>query len=424
VGGRGLVWILGGGYRGGWGEAHGEGDAFAAAGVLVVSFNYRLGALGFTHLAGVFGDSERDAGACGLLDQIAALRWVSRNVAAFGGDPRRVTIYGVSAGGKSVGNLLASPAAAGLFSQAISASGGADHVATPEVGAELARRLLAELDDPDPEELRRIPAREIFAAQERILSGIEGVWVWRPTVHPEVLPAIPIGLIAQGSAAGVRLLLGTGGNEATTFEVLLRVEGAAPGAATAPADEVLGGILGATGQAALLEAIGRGRGLSDPDAQKLAAMGEERYGIPSQRLADAQAGFADVYRYRYDAVTPGLPESMRAGHGTEVPMVWQLATDPFGNPISGVATPAQKRLGQAMHDAWVSFVRTGFPSAEGLPTWPRYDPDVRAVMIFDDEPRVEEDPRRDERLAWGDASWPSGTWFPIPDRAALAGAGA
>src|SRR6185312_607635 len=99
--------------------------------------------------------------------------------------------------------------------------------------------------------------------------------------------------------------------------VLLQAQGSPPDTVTAPADEVLGRILGADGEAALLAAIGRGRGLSDLADQKLAAMGEERYGIPSQRMADAQAGFADVYRYRFDSVSPGMPDSMLGGHGTD-----------------------------------------------------------------------------------------------------------
>src|SRR6266496_3100273 len=126
-----LFWLHGGGYRVGHGEQVGEGEEFARTGIVVVTVNYRLGSLGFLYLAELFGESELDSGVCGLLDQIAALRWVHRNIAAFGGDPGRVTVYGVSAGAKSVGNLLSSPESTGLFAKVISSSGGADHVATP-----------------------------------------------------------------------------------------------------------------------------------------------------------------------------------------------------------------------------------------------------------------------------------------------------
>ncbi|HEY3608412.1 MAG TPA: carboxylesterase family protein [Pseudonocardiaceae bacterium] len=406
-----LVWLHAGGYLIGSGTMFGEGRAFADAGIVMVTLNYRLGALGFAHLGGIFGDVEADAGICGLLDQIAALRWVRDNIAAFGGDPRRVTIYGVSAGGKSVGNLLSSPAARGLFNQAIASSGGADHVATTETGTRLASRLLDELDRKDIHDLREIGGAEILAAQQRIRTGTEATWIWRPTIHPLVLPVVPTEAIARGSAAGVRLMAGNGGNEASTYPAMLGANGIE--VATAPADDVLPAILGSEGAATLLETIGRSRGLDNVTDRKLAAMGDERYAIPTQRMADAQSTHGNVYRYRFDVTSPGYPPAVNGGHATEVPMVWHntAATPGMTEPID----PARARLGDQLHQVWVNFVHTGVPSADGLPSWPRYDTTTRPVLILDDHSHIENDPRREERLAWGTASWPSGTWFPIPD---------
>jgi para-nitrobenzyl esterase len=148
-----LVWVHGGGYVQGTGsgEPVGDGVALARRGLAVISVSYRLGALGFLHLADVAGSDLADSGVAGFLDQVAALRWVHANVAAFGGDPRRVTVYGISAGAKSVANLLASPLTASLISRAISGSGGAEHVASPGQGARLRRRFLRELGLADDE---------------------------------------------------------------------------------------------------------------------------------------------------------------------------------------------------------------------------------------------------------------------------------
>ncbi|RSM82474.1 carboxylesterase/lipase family protein [Kibdelosporangium aridum] len=378
-----LFWLHGGGYRTGSGIQAGEGEAFARAGIVVVTVNYRLGALGMTYLAGIFGPGEPDAGVCALLDQVAALRWVRANIGAFGGNPQRITVYGVSAGAKSVGNLMASPMSRNLFSQAIISSGG-DHVATPEQGTRVARRLIDELGTKD---LRSVPAEDILAAQERILTGMASVWLWRPTIHPTALPATPTSLIAAGSAAGIRLMIGHNGNEAATFSAFLGDE------AIAPVDDVLTEIFGNT---KILDTYRDTRGA---DAAKIAVMSDERYGIPTQRLADAQAPHSRVYRYRIDIAQPGVPHFLDGAHGMELGMVW--------NPPAQASLPREITAAQ-IHEAWVNFIEDGIP----LPSWPPYG-ETRPVLVFDEDPHVEFDPNRRERLAWGDVSWQPGAWFPF-----------
>ncbi|TCO58257.1 carboxylesterase/lipase family protein [Actinocrispum wychmicini] len=386
-----LFWVHGGGYRTGSGNQLSEGAAFARAGIVVVTINYRLGALGVAHLGGIFGPAEQDAGVGGLLDQIAALRWVRQNIGAFGGDPARITVYGVSAGGKSVGNLMASPLSRNTFHQAIISSGG-DYLASPEQGTAVARRLLAELDLRDMRSLRAVPGEEILAAQERILTGLSAVWLWRPTPTPRVLPDRPTTLIHDGVAAGTRLMIGTNGNEAALFAAFLGEE------ATAPATDVLTEIFGDT---RILDTYARTWG---EDNAAVAAMGDERFGIPSQRLADAQARHAPVYRYRIDIAQPGMPHFLDGAHGMELAMVWRVPPQ-----LAGAAPePARERAAELVHQAWVDFVRTGVPS----PDWPRYSAD-RPVFVFDEDSHVEMDPRRADRLAWGDVSWQPGTWFPV-----------
>jgi acetyl esterase/lipase len=171
-----LFWIHGGGYEMGHGtDQAGDGAAFASShGLVVVTFNYRLGALGFFDVPG-----ERPAGALGLHDQIAALRWTHENIAGFGGDPCQITVYGLSAGGKTVTNLLASPLTRGLIARAAESSGG-DHLKNPEQARDLAGRFLSALGTTS-HRLRAVPARDILAAQLAIAEPPRSSWIWRPS---------------------------------------------------------------------------------------------------------------------------------------------------------------------------------------------------------------------------------------------------
>src|SRR5580693_6699026 len=210
-----LLWIHGGGYEMGDGlHQAGDGAAFARThGIAVVTFNYRLGALGFLDVPG-----EQPTGALGLHDQIAALRWTRENIAAFGGDPDQITVYGLSAGGKSVTNLLASPLASGLIARAAESSGG-DHVKDAAQAEALTGRFLRELDA-DSERLRSVPAADILNAQLAVAAMPRSTWLWRPSVDGVALTASPLTAIAAGSAAGVPLLLQTCARECALYALL------------------------------------------------------------------------------------------------------------------------------------------------------------------------------------------------------------
>jgi para-nitrobenzyl esterase len=163
--------------------------------LVVVSFNYRLGALGFLAVPG-----ESPTGSFGLHDQIAALRWVRENIGSFGGDPEQVTVYGLSAGTKSVAALMASPLARGLFARAASSSGG-EHVATPAQAAVVADRFFRELGT-GPERVRDVSAGDILAAQSAIRDGAQATWLWRPAIDGAALPGRPLHAIARGRGGG------------------------------------------------------------------------------------------------------------------------------------------------------------------------------------------------------------------------------
>jgi para-nitrobenzyl esterase len=372
-----LVWVHGGGYVQGSGADAlvGDGAGLARAGLVVVTFNYRLGSLGFLHMGDGAGQGHADAGQSGLLDQVAALRWVQANIASFGGDPARVCVYGVSAGAKSIANLLASPLAAGLITRAISASGGGEHVATPEQAAAVRRRLLSELGlgDDDAQRLVRIPAAELLAAQEAI----------------------------SPDAAGVPLLIGSNGNEAATYQLMNPT-------AAEQAPRVLTELFGPADAAAMLGAYAGARPELDELAMRLAVMGAERYGVPTQRLAIAQAAHAPVWRYRFDGCPPGMPAELAGGHGLDMFAVWAADQIAAAGPDD-----AQARLCQAMASAWVRFARGEPPGDDKLPDWPRFDAADESTMILAPQPHVTLHPRAAELAIWPGRSWPSGTWWPL-----------
>jgi para-nitrobenzyl esterase len=391
-----LVWLHGGGYQIGSGtDTAGAGIAFARThGVVVVTFNYRLGALGFLSL-----DGEEHTGAYGLHDQIALLGWVRDNIAAFGGDPRQVTIYGVSAGAKSVGNLMGSPLARGLFHRAASSSGGAEYVATAQQAAAVTRRFGKELGA-SGERLREVPAQDVLAAQLAFADWIRAVWVWRPAVDGLALDRRPIDAIAAGNAAGIPLLAEHCVDECSLYQLM------APDSADR-ADQVLESYFGPAGRDDILAAYAAARpeGAEDRRQLRIDIMTDERYALPTTRLADAQSAHAPVWRSRYDGPLTGLPVQIAPGgtrpafHGSDTPLVWN------GGP----------GLADLLHNAWGGFVTTGHPSPPaGLPQWPEYTLDQRFTMIFAaDGSRVEPDPDAARRTPWDGRDWQPGPWYQV-----------
>ncbi len=382
-----LFWIHGGGYEMGHGaDQAGNGVAFAwSHGIVVVTFNYRLGALGFLDVEG-----ESPTGALGLHDQIAALRWTRENIAGFGGDPGRITVYGLSAGGKSVTNLLASPLAKGMIRQAAESSGG-DHVKSPEQARALARRFFRELGTA-PDRVRDVPARDILHAQLAIATPPHSTWIWRPSVDGVALTGHPLAAIGSGSAAGVPLLAQTCARECVLYQLL------APDAAE-QADRVLAGYFGERTRERLLAAYATDHPGLDGTALRVAIMTDERYVVRVDRLADAQSAHAPVWRSRYDGPYTGFPddpelapfqELVDGGHGGDGTGIWQ-----GGEGLSG-----------RLHDAWAAFAVTGDPG------WARYARESRTAMIFaEPDPCQAEDPFRTTREAWAGLEWQPGSWW-------------
>src|SRR5262245_31230804 len=217
-----MVWIHGGAFVLGSGSGPGyDGSSLARRGdVVVVSINYRLGALGFLHLAELSGDYA-SSGNLGILDQIAALEWVRDNIAAFGGDPDNVTIFGESAGGMSVGTLLGTPAARGLFHKAIPQSGAAHNASPAAHASEVTAQFLQAASLGGLDDLLGLPVEAVVAAQQefsnRFFTSIEAQLApggtvrlpFQPVVDGQMLDRRPIDNVARGNAAGVPVLIGT-----------------------------------------------------------------------------------------------------------------------------------------------------------------------------------------------------------------------
>ncbi len=401
-----MVWIHGGGFTGGTGASIlYRGDRLAAAGdVVVVTFNYRLGALGFLAHRALARPGGGTMGAnWGLLDQVAALRWVRANVAGFGGDPDNVTVFGESAGAMSVAALLVAPAARGLFRRAVVQSG-PPYVHSPARAEQAASDLtsILGLGPPDRDTLVGVPAADLVAATSELQSRHSGrgeiPLPLLPAIDGGVLPGFPEAEIAAGRAAPVDLVVGTNRDELTMFAVSdprflsLDQEGLLAWAEALP---------GVDGRAALAHyrrvLAGRGEGTTPLDLW--VAMGTDAvFRWPSLQMATAhhRAG-NQVFVYLFTYETPIFGGILRSCHALEIPFVFGSVHDPRVAAFTG-AGPAVPDLSQEMQRAWLSFARFGDPAAHNAGSWPPWDPVRRATRVFGPGGGLSLGPR-DEELA-------------------------
>jgi para-nitrobenzyl esterase len=387
-----VVWIHGGAFIMGAGsQPLYNGTSFARLhDVVVVTLNYRLGLLGLMYLGDLLG-ADYAAGNYALLDQIAALRWVRDHIAGFGGDPGAVTVMGESAGAVSVANLLAMPAARGLFHRAILQSGAAG--LSPPTRADataLATAICDELAMP-ARELVDVPVERLVAAQEHA-SRTRGLGAFSPYVDGVTVPRFPLDHVRDGEGSSVPVLLGSNRDEWTLFDVFLGE------ATTNVVKAQLRGRLGAAADQ-LHAAYCAARDDRDAARAWVDLVGDVAFRIPMIKLAEAQARHAPVWMYRFDWATTAFDGRLGAAHAMELPFVWNTVDAPVAQLLlAGDATA--RPLATAMHEAWAAFIRTGQPGAEGLPAWPSYDPDRRATMVFDRSSRVVDDPGGTLRTLW------------------------
>ncbi|MBX0290017.1 carboxylesterase family protein [Hymenobacter sp. HSC-4F20] len=374
-----VVWVHGGAFTGGSSQ---DNDAwtFAAQDTIVaVSINYRLGSLGFLHLGPRLGPSYAQAGNSGLLDAVAALRWVHQNIAAFGGDPNQVTVMGESAGAKLVGGLLVTPAAQGLFQQVILESGAVQAIRDTATAGAVTRDLLQALHLPTAGALLTLPADSLVRAQARFANGTGGLQVFGPVLDGKTIVAPPLDYLRQ-TRPPVRVLLGTNLEEARLFS--------GPGSVLhEPNEEGLRLVFGSKNSSYVWQAYQARRG-SQPDLDAWnAVLTDYLYRLATYRLADqlaAQGTPTWLYRFDYaDARTQPI-------HAQELAFVWNApAGSSAAAAAAATATAPSKAsnpaLAAAMHAHWARFMKTGQPG----PSWPRYTPERREVMLFKADSQAE-----------------------------------
>jgi para-nitrobenzyl esterase len=371
--------------------------------VVVVTINYRLGALGFLAHGGL-ADDEGAMGNWGLLDQAAALGWVTENITAFGGDPANVTIFGESAGGMSVCDLMTMPAAQGRFHRAIAQSG-PPAATTMARAEEHAAKLMAELGVTDPVQLRAVPVDALLAAQRAVVRPPGGGLPLLPVVDGSSLPSAPSEAFADGSAVAVPLLIGTNRDEAKLFMV------ADPKNRDPDEDVLLRRIERAfvTNDVGLeaREVIDRYRAArasrgeaTDPRSLWSAIETDRMFRIGSIRAAGDHARHQPAtFSYLFDWESPAMQGALGACHAVEIPFVLGNLEVPGMDRFAG-SGPETAALSERMMDAWLSFARTSHPGHAGIPNWPSYDVEERSTMVFGRAIHLERAPMDDERALW------------------------
>ena len=383
-----MVWLHGGGYSAGSGQElpsyDGTSLAFAED-VVVVSINHRLNVLGFLDLS-AYGEKYAKSANAGLLDIVASLKWVRDNIAAFGGDPSNVTIFGQSGGGGKVTTLLATPCAKGLFHKAIVQSGSMlrtmESKYSRKIGIATVRNL--GLDASSIDKISEVPYGELLAAGEKAIVQVKAeadrdgvasfIFGWAPTVDGAVLPSQPFDPQAPAISAEIPMIIGTTRHEfsMTTYVPALRNAGR---------EEVIGILKGRYGEGTerFLELFAKAYPGSKP-ADMLDADFVFRPSAIEQALRKSLQGAAPVYMYMFNWESPVLDGILRSTHCMEIPFVFNNA-DRHASMTGGGAQAME--LASKMSHCWAEFARCGKPSAEGLPEWEPFEAEKRAVMFFD-----------------------------------------
>lgn len=401
-----MLWVHGGAYIFGSGSQPLYDGATLAidSGVIVVTINYRLGALGFVDMSSV--DSRFDSN-LGLRDVLSALRWVRDNIAAFGGNPDCVTLFGESAGAGIVTTLLAVPEASGLFTRAIAQSSPATSIYDSGQAAGPAMQFLDRLDM-TVSEAQQAPVGRLIDASAHLFDDVPlntpGRLAFTPTVDGELVPDYPVALARAGKTHPVPLLIGTNRDEAALFRFMksplmpitpkairTMFEGIAedqPGLQLPTAEQIISGYSG-------MRARARGLGIAR----------DVGFRMPTVWLAEGHSAVAPVYLYRFDWATPAFRViRLGAAHATELIYMWgNLVAGPrdFTFKLGGLRTA--RALSSRMRTRWTNFARGAEPAGPvGEPNWTPYGTRNRATMVIDRRDRLVEDLDREIRLIWGD----------------------
>jgi len=405
-----VVWIHGGGFLVGSGATpvYDGADLARRGNLVVVTINYRLGALGYAHLHRTLGPGFEESTNLGVRDQIAALEWVRDHAELFGGDPGNVTVMGQSAGAMSIGALLGAPRARKLFHRAICQSGAAENVLEPEEADFVARVFLSELGGPPPshEALGRIPLKNLLRAQRTTMQQLSDwnrrLMVFQPAVDGDVIPEQPMAAVRRGAIADLPLLLGTTLDEWRLFRM---VDPGVRGLSERDLVDRFAAVLSthrrapAPDQAVqqFREAIEARGGGTRPTQVWSAFQSARMMHVPAMRLAAAHtAAGGKAHAYLFTWKPPGVLSPMGACHGLDIPFVFGSTGHPIARPLTGLSGAAT-RLSRKMQYAWIRFAREGQPSQDRLPPWPAYELPRRSTMILGRSCAVASSPLDTER---------------------------
>jgi para-nitrobenzyl esterase len=397
-----MVWCHGGAFSSGSGSAPGtDGTNLAKRGdVVVVSVNHRLNVLGFTYLgdlAGAAGDTALAlSGGAGMLDIVHALQWVRANIAAFGGDPGNVTVFGQSGGGRKVATLLAMPSAKGLFHRAIIESGATIKLVEREQGARVARELAATLgmSAPSLDDLQAVPLDRLMSAYfatVRRMNVDQMTMGFSPVVDGTTIPSHPFHPTASTVSADVPLIIGS-----TRTELTAQTDAAVFSLDEAGMRARVESLVGAA-SGEIIEIYRQANPGATPADLYFLIASDHRYTAPVMKIAERRAalGEGSVHLYYFRWESPYEGGRLKSPHTVEIPFV-------FANVASSRLTaeaPDAPALADKVSGAWVAFARTGDPNTPKLPRWPAFEAVHRPTMVFDNVSRVVNDPIREQRIA-------------------------
>ena len=387
-----MVWIPGGAFiRADASEAVYDGTGFAADGVVCVTVNYRVGVDGFMAIEGA--PDNR-----GILDQIAALEWVRDNIAAFGGDPVNVTLFGQSAGAESVGILLASPRTEGLFGRAILQSPPMQSV-TAQEATRLAKTLagmlrirptIADLSNVSLEALTSAAVGLNMAIKDRTTWGrlSLGGTAFLPVVDGVVLDASPLAMLARDPKPGVPVIVGSTDQEARLY---LIPDGEIDRITTAVVDQFVADL---KLPADTIELYRQNPANSTIGDVYSAMQSDYTFRVPALRIAEDRSRTGAAWHYNFAWKSPAFGGRLGAAHFVDVPFAFKMLASDQARTFVGDDPPAT--LADGMHMAWVAFAKTGGPG------WPAYNCSERVTMRFDSQSDILMDPERSTRLIWQD----------------------
>ena len=400
-----LVWLHGGGFSTGSGSsAWYDGTRMARKqDVVVVTTNHRLNVFGYLYLGDLGGGEFRDAASVGMLDCVLALKWVKENIANFGGDPKRVLIYGESGGARKTSSMMAMPTAQGLFNRCVVQSGSQLRLDTPDIGMERTEKLLKALaiGKNDIKKLWRLSQDELLAA---VPAAVNGTGQFRPVIGSPSFPSHPFDPAAPAISANVPMIVGSNRTEASVFM------GGDPAIGAISEEELLKRVAALVPPGEASDTIEMYRRLypqSKRDEILYMTSTDRGYFLDSTILAGRKAdqGAAPVWFYQFYRKTPVEGGRYHTPHASEIPFVFDTLA--LAKSIGGEPTASAQLLADRMSAAWATFARNGDPNGGHTISWPKYDSVKRSTMVWDESPagpRIEDDPRSEQRkrmLAYG-----------------------